>query len=222
MKERTVLLSLVAAALIVCASLTTVVGLRASVSDDSKKVHSPLFSLRKNKFLQQGETSLQVSTYLGKGKLLNIFLSRRSMVQRQIEKAIHILESKPHLLDTLFTKIADDPQVVDILDTNDIDIDDFKHQLSIYKNNPQLLLDQIDENMANAPFVNDPMPTNLSTSNPIGCFIVVIALLPVFLILTVLIATLTIITCLNIAGCFEQLYEALAEGFVQELQLPGL
>jgi predicted DNA repair protein MutK len=60
----------------------------------------------------------------------------------------------------------------------------------------------------------------LDTSNAIGCFITVLVLLPVAIMLALLIATITIVTCLNLGGCFEKIAEQILENIVQRLTPP--
>ncbi|RLI64814.1 MAG: hypothetical protein DRO67_03555, partial [Candidatus Asgardarchaeum californiense] len=53
-----------------------------------------------------------------------------------------------------------------------------------------------------------------------GCLIAFFVILPVLILVGTMIATFTIVTCLNVGGCFEQILQNIFEGFSQGLTPP--
>ena len=92
--------------------------------------------------------------------------------------------------------------------------------MNLIMNDPVLLEEKIDDAVLLSPFGDDPMPLGLSTSSALGCFIVALILVPLFAVIGAIIATITIVTCLNINGCFENLVQNLVDSFVQGLVQP--
>jgi hypothetical protein len=68
------------------------------------------------------------------------------------------------------------------------------------------------------PLADPPEP--LGFSGELGCTITLIVLLPILILIVTLVATITIITCLNLGGCFEQLFQNMMEGFLEGLTHP--
>jgi hypothetical protein len=60
--------------------------------------------------------------------------------------------------------------------------------------------------------INEP-PKPLGFSGQLGCGLVfILVILPLMLVIGTMIATFTIITCLNIGGCFEKILESVFSG----------
>jgi len=209
--------SILAAALILLASLSSVVGFQTEKSNTEKKNVSPLFTIRKNRSLNKEDTKDITSNYIGKGKTMNLFLSKESSLQNWVNKALKIIEAKPQILNSIIDKIYKSPEVVKILKDNNINMNDLKHQINLITNNPSLLQEKIDEAALNLPIKEYPLPAGLSTSNPIGCVIAAVVLAPVILIIGIVIATVTIVTCLNVGGCLETLMQNLMDSISQGL-----
>ena len=91
-------------------------------------------------------------------------------------------------------KIAWMPDIATLLKENDMTINEFKSQMHQLMNNPALLKEKVDE--AASPLGDEPLPLSLSTSSPLGCFIVFLVLAPIFALIGLIIATITIVTCI--------------------------
>ena len=216
MNKKILTISIIAAALLILFPISSVVGSNTAQTQRTT-VSSPLFENRINHFLQKEQTQLPAQ-YLGKGTFINLFLSRQSAFQRMINKAIQVIQSQPGILTFIIQRIESNPKIINLITTYGTTIEEVKQYAALMKNNPSLLhqvLDQVEN-----PNENDPQQLGLSTSNPLGCFIVAIALIPVILILSILIATLTIVTCLNIGGCFETIFNNIADGIIEGLTPP--
>ena len=75
MNKKILIGSILAAVLIVLASMSSVVGYKSS--DKKSVVDSPLFSARVNKILNKGTTKLNFK-YVGSERKFNIFLSEKT------------------------------------------------------------------------------------------------------------------------------------------------
>jgi hypothetical protein len=221
MKKKILLISVLAAVLIILASLSSAIGGTITSSDNNKKtVGSPLFAIRINQQLNKAADPIE-SNYLGKGKILPLFTSSKPSLLGIADKAIQLIETKPQLLDMLLQRVEKMPAVIELLDKYDISFTEFKNHVALVKSNPSLLKAEIERVFMSQPGEGNPAPLGLSTSNPIGCFITAIALIPVALVLSIMIATITIITCLNIAGCLEGIFESILGSILQGLTPPG-
>ena len=70
---------------------------------------------------------------------------------------------------------------------------------------------------------NSPQPRGLSTSNPLGCFIVGLIVLPIITVvvtLVVLLFTLRILTCMNHNDCANEIAQQIWEQLLQDLIPP--
>ena len=89
MNKKALVISILAAVLIVSASLSSVVGTIAVKSNDEKiSIASPLFTVRTQRSLNKEETKKINSNYLGKGNTLNLLFLRKSSLQSHIDKAL--------------------------------------------------------------------------------------------------------------------------------------
>ncbi len=219
MDKKILVISIFAAVLMALLPISSVVGVDVVKSNAEKgSVASPLFAFRRHS--ANNENIQKINTnYIGKGNLLNLFLLRQSSFQRMINRAIKLIETRPDVLNVIIDRIETNPEIVNILSEKQISIDDVKNQVTLIKNDPSLLRQMIDEGTMSSPG-DGSQPLGLSTSSAIGCFIVLIALIPLALVLTMLIATITIITCLNIGGCFETIFENIMEGMISGLTPP--
>ena len=215
MNKKMLVVSILAAAIMILLPISSVVGTNVVKShNEERAIGSPLFAV------QQRSKNKISSEYLGKGKVLNLFLSRRSSLQSLADRALKIIEARPGIIKTLMDKVTSIPEVVSLLEENGISIDDFKNQMNLIMNDPVLLKEKTDDAVLLSPFGDDPMPLGLSTSSALGCFIIALILIPLFAVIGMIIATITIITCLNINGCFETLVQNLVDSFVQGLVQP--
>lgn len=220
MNKKILILSVLAAVLMVLLPISSVVGTNVVKSNMKKgSVDSPLFATRVNSFTQKDTKKIHTS-FLGKGLEFNIFLTKRSSLDRWIDRAIKIVNAKPELLDKLLDKIVTVPGVINLLNENDISLNDFISHIEMIKNNPSLLEKEIEEAVQIAGLnleipINDPEP--LGFSGQPGCFIAFLIILPILIMIGTMIATFTIITCLNIGGCFETIMQNIFESFAQGL-----
>jgi len=221
MNKKALVISILAAVLIVLASLSSVVGTIAVKSNDEKiSIASPLFAVRTQRSLNKEETKKINSNYLGKGNTLNLLFLRKSSLQSYIDKALKIIDARPQILSLVVDRTAKMPEIVTLLKENDLTINEFKSQMHQLMDDPILLKEKVDESVLTSPFGDDPLPLGLSTSSVLGCFIVALIMIPLFVMVGLIIATITIITCLNIGGCFENLVQGILDNFIQGLTPP--
>ena len=119
----------------------------------------------------------------------------------------------------MLDKIQSHPEIEEILNENDISLSEFNLYSNSLKDNPLLLekdLIKIEKYIAD----DTSLPLGINSTNPFAILILVIVLLPLILTLGIMIATMTIITCLNIRGCFETLMQNMLDSFVQGLKQP--
>ena len=221
MNKKALVISILAAVLIVSASLSSVVGTIAVKSNDEKiSIASPLFAVRTQRSLNKEEIKKINSNYLGKGNTLNLLFLRKSSLQIYIDKALKIIDARPQILSLVVDRTAKMPEIVKLLKENDLTINEFKSQMHQLMDEPILLKEKIDESVSTSPLGDDPLPLGLSTSSALGCFIVALIVAPLLAVIGLIIATITIITCLNIGGCFENLVQGIVDNFIQGLTPP--
>jgi len=205
--------SIIAAVLMIMLPISSVVGNTLVKSNDEKEVNSPLFAIR-----QQTENKLS-SSYLGKGSFLSIFVKNKITYDNQIDRTLRFIKQNPTFLKKLLDKIQSHPEIEEILNENDISLSEFNLYSNSLKDNPLLLekdLIKIEKYIAD----DTSLPLGINSTNPFAILILVIVLLPLILTLGIMIATMTIITCLNIRGCFETLMQNMLDSFVQGLKQP--
>ena len=220
MNKKIIILSLFAAVIVTMLPLSSVVGIQ-TVQSNAKKgtLDSPLFSQRLGTTLKK-DNNLISSRYLGKENSLNLFLSRQSSIEKIINKAVKIIQTNPNILDKLIEKLESSSLFKQTIDSQNLDMNDIKNEINKIKVDPWHFKEIVEKYNIKIPGGDTPQPLGLSTSNPLACFIIVIAVAPVFMILAIMLATMTIITCLNINNCFETLWNGLVEGFIQGLVQP--
>lgn len=212
--------SVAAAILIILTSLASVVGVQSGQTDTGTTQVSPLFARRITSALQKSTTEIQ-SNYIGKGAQRNLFFSDPSLLRVWVDRAVKIIDANPALVHTIFDRIQKLPYVIELLQKNKVSSEEFKQQLSQLENDPALLKQYMQQVKISVDASGDSgEPLGLDTSNAIGCFITVLVLLPVAIMLALLIATITIVTCLNLGGCFEKIAEQILENIVQRLTPP--
>lgn len=221
MEKKTLIICFLAVVLIILASLNSVIGTNAIKSNnENSSFTSPLFSIRSQRSLNTEEFKKLNTNYIGKGKISNIFFLKKSSLNEWIDKALKIVDAKPQTLKLILDRIITIPEIINLLKQYGISKNDFKSQMYQVINDPVLLKEKLDEAILTSPFEDDPLPLGLSTSSVIGCFIIALVLAPIFAMIGLLIATITIVTCLNIGGCFETLVQGLLDNFLQGLTSP--
>jgi len=218
MKGKIFVGSVSTAVLILLVSFTSAVSVQTTKQTTAS---SPLFTHTRNMALQQ--TSVKInSNFLGKGNNLQGYFSTPSIVNHYIDKAIALIQENPTLIKRIFSSAHSMPYILQMLQHYGISQQEFETCLNQLQNDPSLLqayLQQVQVKLSG----DDPSsaPLSLNTANPIGCVITVIALLPVIITIALLIATITIVTCLNIGGCFEAIGQQLIDNFLQGLRPPN-
>lgn len=221
MKKKAMYYSIVAVTILVAASFVSVVGYQ-SIQENEKVVSSPLFTIRTQQAIQK-ESDLCLSMFLGKGKQVNIFPMKVSTYEDVFQTALRIFGSNPSLLYRLLDKIDRYPGVAGLLTKHGISSLQFKNYVNMIRQDPSVVTKAVNEIHLISPAEGTGEPLGLSTSNPIGCFIVaLVALVPIAVIITLLalLFTLRILTCMNFNDCAnniaETIWEQLIQGLTQE------
>jgi len=212
MNKKILIISILAAVLMVMLPISSVVGTNV-VKSDKQNVGSPLFAIR-----HRSKNTIQ-SEYLGKGKTVSLFIEKKMTYAHTFDKAISMLQRNPDFFNKILEKIQENPKVIDILEENDISITDFESYANMFKNDPSLLEQEIKKVKQYIPDETS-LPLGINTTNPFAIIILIIIVLPIILTIGVMIATITIITCLNINGCFETLLQNMLDNFIQGLTQP--
>ena len=215
MQKKILIGSIFAALLILLLPLSSVVGTHST--EERKTICSPLFENRVKLFTQQEPREI-TAQYLGKGHLSQLFIPRQSSIRQMVNRAIKLIETNPSNLTIIADTMESNPALLNLLKEHEITHEEFKYYVNLVQNDPTLIQQLVNEVVD--PVDNDPEHMGLSTSNPLGCFIVAIALIPAILIIALLIGTLTIITCLNIGGCLETLFNNIGESILGGLTPP--
>ena len=212
MNKKILVISILAAALMILLPLSSVVG-TSVVKSDKENVGSPLFAVR-----HQSKNTVQ-SQYLGKGKTISLFIEKKMTYSNTFDRVISMVQRNPDLFNKILEKIQENPKVIDILKENDISITDFESYTNTLKNNPVLLEQEIKKIKQYIP-EDTPMQLGLNTTNPFAIIIMVLVFFPLIITIGILIATVTIITCLNINSCFENILQNVFDAFMQGLTQP--
>lgn len=219
MKKKILILSISAAVLIVVASFSSVIGTNSLAS--TQEIDSPLFTIRTQRSIQTESKQIVHSEYLGKGQASHLFIAARPTLSTAIDKTIKMIQQNPAFFAKFLEALCSNPKVISILKENGITMTDFKTHLNQMKNDPSLFIEEIQavESKLDNRDLDTPLPLGLNTTNPIGCVITVIALLPVVLIIGMIVVlfTLRILQCLNL----EQVMQNIMDQIVEELFPPG-
>ena len=215
MNKRMLIVCILVAIFLSLLPITSVIGINVVKSNAKKcNIESPLFATRVSSIMD-GEQQGVTSSFIGKGRFLNLFITRQSSTEQIMNRAVKLIKSNPKIMDSILEKFNTNSDLQKILIDNDVDVKDLNNEINQIKNDPSILLEKLNEYNLEIPTENTPQPLGLSTSSALGCFIIILVLLPIFLSLGVIIATITIITCLNIGGCFETLLQNLLNSFTQ-------
>ncbi len=219
MKRNILIGSSIAAALIILASFTSVVGVQHQ--EQTQESSSPLFAIRTTQATTK--TSINgITRFLGKGTSTDLFPTA-AQNQELIQAAIQMFSTNPTLLQRLVDNLDQFPYLSNLLARYDITIPEIQTYLRLAKDNPVILQDSINGVQIPAAGDDGAEPLGLSTSNPIGCLIVAIAaLVPITVVLTLLLLlfTVRILTCLNINDCANDIAEGIWTQLVQGLTEP--
>lgn len=224
MNKKTLVVSILATVLIVLASLTSVVGTNVIKSHTEKgTIASPLFAVRVQRSVDKEDSKKIHSHYLGKDSALNIFLCREKGLHNAASRALKLLGSNPILSNQILEKLETNQIFVNLLRENNISMSEFKTYLYLIKDDSLLLEEKIRKTEVKIPasVLNSIMPLGLETTDPIGCFIMALVLAVIAIVFALIISTLTIVTCLNIGGCFEKIGQWILDSLAQGLIPPG-
>jgi len=220
MKEKILIISIFAAALIILVSIAPAVGSNIANFEIKENYSSPLFSVRSQQSKEIKNIDKIDATYIGEGITNNYFPIKKSTIQSLADKTIKVINENPKIIPIILEKLVKIPEISKVLGENSININEFKNQISYILNNPQVLKEKLIDPQSpdnNIP----PQPLGLSTSSPIGCFIIVLVMAPLLVVLGAIIATITIVTCL-VPTCFESFMENMLDNFIQGLKPPEL
>lgn len=219
MKRSVAYTSVGTVALLILASLSSVIGFSSS-QPQSPPEESPLFAIRTARSTNDPCQTTIRSDYLGKGRMTTIFPISREQIQSHLDFAVKMLLTNPSLAQKLFERISESSQVHDILTNYGLRASEVKQYFAQMADSPEVLQAQVREIDGSLDFRDISQPNELSTSSVIGCFVVILALLPLAIVIGFVVATLTIVTCLNISGCAEMIIRAILVGIAQELTQP--
>jgi len=221
MKRKSIFYSIFAAAILVLMSFVSMVGSQ-SAQANKKESSSPLFAVRTKRATQKVSEGV-MSSFLGKGKQLNIFPSTKSQNEDMINTAIKIFSTNSALLNRLLVGLYKFPYLAGLLTKYGVNTLDIKNYMRILKNNPLLLTEEMNDIQILIPHDDSPQPQGLSTSNPLGCLIVaMVALIPITVVLTLLLLlfTVRILTCMNVNDCANAIANQIWDQLIQGLT-PG-
>ena len=219
MDKKTLIGCFLAAAIIILASFTSVIG---SNDNESKRkiVVSPLYMYRMDEKLNRPFTEIKYTGYIGKNIIQNLFPVHGKIVKKIFEDISKTIIEKPGVFYKIIDEMFNNPKIAKMLEASNYEKADFKNYMGKIRLNPSILNQEVDKAavyIGSSTPVYKVKPLGLSTSNPIGCFVVAIAMVFVALILGVMIGTMTIVTCLS-EGCLESVIESIYQGIIQDLE----
>jgi len=222
MRKKIFVVSILAAILIILATITPAIGTNFVKSYIEKNIDfSPLFSVRSERSIDMKNANKISTNYIGKERQLNIYLPDKSLKNLWINNAIKLFDLNPVLLDKLIDRIYQMPRYAKALNNYGISKQDIKNYIRIIWNDPSEFTDEINNIQLNIPFNNIPEPVGIETGD-LGCIIIPIVLAPVAVVITLvaLFFTLRILTCLNINECGNEILQGIWEQLIQGLKTP--
>ncbi len=147
MNKKIMIISIVAATLLVLLPISSVVGTNSVSKEDLRSVSSPLFSVRSKRMINNENVPI-TSNYLGKGKLLNIF-GEKSTLNYNLQRALRFIENNPLVLNKLLDKIITEPTIYDIVSEYDISESEFKSYVNAIKNDHSTLIENLKSSKVN-------------------------------------------------------------------------
>jgi len=204
--------------ILILVSFTSVVGSETAQSSNKSVPTSPLFTTQTIRSNNKEAPEIQ-SNYLGKGSQLNLF-PERSLNEDMFNKAMKLFNRNPAILNTLIDKMDNYPYFREMLNKYDINKLEVKNYLRILMEDPALLKEEMKNIQIDESNSNSPQPRGLSTSSPLGCFIVGLIVLPIITVvvtLVVLLFTLRILTCMNHNDCANEIAQEIWDQLLQDL-----
>lgn len=221
MNKKILVGSIGAALILVLTSYSSVLAIQTTDNENRIVQSSPIFIVQTMRATNEKITDIETN-YLRKGESKDIFSVNLVPSKDEVAKAFELFEKYPQIFINLLSRIQNTPRFAKLLGNLNIEQPQLVHYLRVFQNNPQSLSQQLQNIQPWVSEDNDPHSLGLSTSNPLGCYIVAIfALLPVTIVITLLALffTLRIITCLNINDCANTIAQSIWESLLQGLQI---
>lgn len=214
MKKIPLVFSISAAALLLLASLSSVIGTNNVPS--TQTVESPLFTVRTSRSIQTESDHAIHSQYLGKGVNSHLFKPLQPSLNSALDRTVKLLDANPAFFAKFLGVLCSNPRIIALLQEQGITMAQFKTHLNLLKNNPSLFVEEIQnaEPKLSAQQLQTPIPLQLNTSNPIGCVITAIVMIPIVLVigLIVVLFTLRILQCLKLDEVMNTIMEQVLQG----------
>jgi hypothetical protein len=160
--------------------------------------------------------------FIGKDSNLPFTVSDSSDVQMWISRGLQVFEVNRAMMLPLVQKICRQSDIVRLIGEYR-DSDDTREFFNQLMYNPACVESFVAQAIAIIDeqdiWLDDP-PEPVGFSGQLGCLIGFFIVLPIIVMIGTMIATFTIITCLNINSCFETIMQNILEGFSQGLDLP--
>jgi hypothetical protein len=205
-----------AISMLLVVSVGSVIGTEHITESSTQITESPLFSIQTTRFTKS-QINRGGSTFIGKDSESASFGFTLQTLNSQLDQVITLLRKHPQVLSTLLPRLCQHEAIKPILKENNIELRDIQKEINLFQQNP-LLLEEIINKQLKDSSIQNPSTLGLNSSNPLAILIVVFALLPLLVTLVLIIATVTIITCLNVGGCFEAIFYGIVYGFINGLE----
>jgi hypothetical protein len=219
MKRKILIGSVGAALLLILTSYTSVIGFQTTTDNNPSLQSSPLFAVQTLRSTNKKTTVIHTN-YLKKGDYENLFPPAPTLTQDAITTALQLFAAHSQVFIELFTRLQKTPYTNTIIKNLEVKAPNVVPYLRRMQNNPALLMEQLRNLQPQTPPDDTPHPLGLSTSNPLGCYIVaVFALLPVTIVVTllVLLFTIRVFTCMNVNNCANDIAQSIWESLLQGL-----
>ena len=220
MRKKTIILSIGVGLLVLFLPLHSVSQkLQTPMNSESLDDISPLFNHR----LRQTKAELLPvlgTRYMGKGRTIPLVLTPLSNIDVWITQGAQLFTQNPERYLPIIRAVIKQPDIALYLTDYETRmrfeqmLNEMGHQPEMLYQNLAYVLQQIE--ISEFPIADPPQPVGFS-GQP-GCLIAFFIILPVLIMIATMIATFTIITCLNIGGCFGSIMQNIFEGFSQGLQ----
>ena len=214
MKKIPLIFSISAAALLLLTSLSSVIGTKNVPS--TQTVESPLFTVRTSRSIKTESDHTIHSQYLGKGVNAHLFKPIQPSLNSALDRTVKLLDANPAFFAKFLRTLCSNPRIIALLQEQGITMAQFKTHLNLLKNNPSLFVEEIQnaEPKLSAQQLQTPVPLQLNTSNPIGCVITVIVMIPIVLVigLIVVLFTLRILQCLKLDEVINTIMDQIIQG----------
>ena len=206
----------IAISMLLVVSVGSVIGTDQSNLSTLTIIESPLFSTQTDRFTDSTMDTIGTA-FIGMDSKASPFGFSTHNIQTGFEKALTLLRKHPQILTKILPALCKHEAVEPILKEHNIELADIQHQIMILQKNPVMFQEIVEQDLQGLSLHN-PSSLGLNSTNPFAILIVIFALLPLLVTLVLIIATATIITCFNIAGCFETIFNGIVYGFINGLE----